>query len=655
MTFWWGGVNYLSLTYWYDATLLFRMLKRIRIWSIAAMLCALCACKEHEVRQIPVRDFFKTPDESVFRLSPDGQYISYLKPYKGHQNLFIKSLADGKERVATSFTDYPVREYSWTYHNRIVFVQDIIALDEFKMYALDVPTMNTRNILSIEKGRIRLLNNSTKEQPDVITISMNKRDPANFDIYKLNIKTGELKPYIINPGNITEWFPDDNGKIRLVKASDGVDETILFRKDDNSPFKPIIRNNFKNRVVPIAFAGDKDNFYALSNVNQDKTALVEIDGSTGKDLKMILGCDKADIEKVDYSRNRHRLELAVCEEERPTKLFLNEDIKNIYADFSRKFAGSEINIVGRDSAEDKFIIFIYTDRNPGTYYLYETKGEKLTKLGDINSSIKPEELCPMKPVSFKARDGLLINGYLTLPQGSKTTDLPVVIMPHDQPWRTRDNWRYSDEVQFLANRGYAVFQVNYRGSSGYGKAFNSAGFKQAGGKIQDDITDGVRWLIGQKIANPKKIAIFGGGFGGFSALYNVSAHPELYNCAVVQYGLINFFTYIKDVPPYFKPRLQMMYEMIGNPETDAEQLRAISPVFHTDKIKAPLLIFQGAKDERANISELNQFVRQLKKQGVPVTYFLKQKERTVFRSESNRMEMYEQIEKFLDNNMRVKR
>jgi dipeptidyl aminopeptidase/acylaminoacyl peptidase len=261
----------------------------------------------------------------------------------------------------------------------------------------------------------------------------------------------------------------------------------------------------------------------------------------------------------------------------------------------------------------------------------------------------------MKPVSFKARDGLTINGYLTLPHGSKATDLPVVVMPHDNPWRSRNTWRYSDEVQFLANRGYAVFQVNYRGSIGYGKAFYSAGFKQAGGKIQDDITDGVKWLISQKIADPDKIAIFGGGFGGFSALYGVSFHPELYNCAIVQYGVINFFTFIKDVPPYLKPRLQMIYDMVGNPETDAEQLRAISPVFHTDKIKAPLLIFQGAKDERANISELNQFVRELKKQNVPVTYFLKPNERNVFRNEHNRMEMYTEIEKFLDNNMRVKR
>ncbi len=630
-----------------------KMLRRVRISFFILIVSVLCSCNGDQVRQIPISDFFKNPDKIFFRLSPDGRYVSYLKSYKGRQNLFIQSLADGKERMATSFTDYSIHDYSWTYNDQIVLSQDIIALDEYKMFALDAATLKMHSILSLDKGRIFLLNNHNKQDPNVVMIRMNKRDPAIFDIYKLNIKTGQLKPYLVNPGNMIEWFPDDDGKIRLVKASDGVDEAILYRPDDNSPFKTIIKNNFINRVQPIAFTGVKNYFYALSNVDRDKSSLVEIDAETGKEQKVIFACDKADVDMVDYSRNRQRLELANCQEAKPNKHFLNSDIEHIYDNLKRKLRNTEIDILDRDTTEDKFIVFTYTDRNPGTYYLYERSNEKLTKLGVRNSSLKPETLCEMQPVAFKARDGLLINGYLTLPLGTKTTNLPVVVMPHDGPWK-RDNWGYSDEVQFLANRGYAVFQINYRGSTGYGKAFYSAGFKQAGGKIQDDITDGVNWLIGKKIANPNKIAIFGGGFGGFSALHGISFHPKLYNCAVVKYGLINFFTYIKDVPPYFKPRLKMMYEMIGNPETDAEQLRAISPVFHTDKIKSPVLIFQGARDETANISELNQFVRELKKQNVPVKYFLKQNERRAFRNEHNRMEMYAEIEKFLESNMRVK-
>lgn len=629
------------------------MLSRTRFFLLLSAIITFFSCNGNKVRRIPIIDFFKTPERSFYKISPDGNYVSYLKPYKDKQNIFIQSLVDGKEHMATSFDDYSVRgEYFWTYANQLVFSQDIIATDSVKMYALDVASNKMRTILSLGNVRIGLVNRN-RQQPDIITIKTNERDPGNFDVYRLNIKTGEMKTYLLNPGNITEWFADADGRIRLERASDGVNETILFRPDENAPFKPIIENNFKNTVRPIAFTGVKNYFYALSNVNRDKMALVEINAEDGKEQRTVFSCNKADITWVDYSKNKHRIEFAGWDEAMPRKHFLAPDVEQVYNTIQQQLKGNQVRVVDRDSSENKFIVNTYTDRNPGSYYLYEKSSGKLSKLADLNSSLAANELCEMKPIAYKARDGLLINGYLTLPLGGKKDDFPVVVMPHDGPWG-RDSWGYDEQVQFLANRGYAVFQVNYRGSTGYGKAFRSAGYKQVGGKIQDDITDGVHWLINTKIANPKKIAIFGGRFGGFSALYGVSFHPELYNCAVVQYGLINFFTYIKDAPPFVKPYLKMTYEMVGNPETDADQLRAISPVFHTDKIKVPLIIFQGAKDQRANISELNQFVRELRKRNVDVKYFLKPNERAYFRSEHNRMEMYTEIEKFLDKNMRVK-
>ncbi len=290
----------------------------------------------------------------------------------------------------------------------------------------------------------------------------------------------------------------------------------------------------------------------------------------------------------------------------------------------------------------------------------------------MSAGINPADMCEMKPISFKASDGLLINGYLTVPKNGGTENLPVVVMPHTDPWN-RNNWGYNSDVQFLASRGYAVFQVNYRGSTGYGKAFMEAGFKQIGGRIQQDITDGVHWLIDQKIANPKKIAIFGTGFGGFSALNGVSSNPGLYACAAVQYPLINFFTFFKDVPPFLKPKLNMMYEMMGSPENDADKFKAISPIFNTGKVKVPLLVVQGPRYMDADILELNHFVSDVKKNGIAVTYVLKDttkkngphihkgnkenksggKHNNPFPRESNRISVttYTNLEKFLETNL----
>ena len=627
------------------------MTDRYKYIFLFFLLSALCACRQDTVRQIPVIDFFKTPEKSLFRISPNGKYISYLKPYKDRQNIFIQSLVDGKEVMATTFTDYPVRDYFWTYNNQIVLSQDIISSDQFKMYALDVATLKTREVLALGNNvRIRLLSRGTNN-PDIITVGLNKRDPANFDVYRLNIRTGDLKTYITNPGNVTDWYPDADGTIRLAEASDGVNKTILYRKDENVAFKPIIVNNFKDLVQPIGFTADKSNFYAISNVNRDKAALVEINANNGREEKVLFVSDRADIDDWSYSKKNHQIDYALWDDEKPHMHFLDTPTAQLFKQLLSKLPGNDVKVTDRDSAETKFIVLSSNDKNPGSYYLYQSDSKKLTRLGNMNSGLDPNELCDMKPVSYKATDGLTINGYLTLPKGEVKTNLPVVILLRNGPWG-RTNWGYSAEMQFLANRGYAVFQINYRGCVGYGKAFHSAGFKQVGGKIQQDITDGVQWLVNQNIANPKKIAIFGSGFGGFSALYGLATHPNLYNCAVVQYGLINFFTYIKDAPPFAKPYLKMTYEMVGNPETDADQLRAISPVFHADKIKAPLLIFQGAKDPRANITELNQFVRELKRNKVPVTYVLKDNERTYFRSEHNRTQMYTDIEKYLERNMK---
>lgn len=262
-------------------------------------------------------------------------------------------------------------------------------------------------------------------------------------------------------------------------------------------------------------------------------------------------------------------------------------------------------------------------------------------------------MCEMKPISYIARDGLKINGYLTLPLNSNAKNLPVVVMPHNGPGQ-RNTWGFNAEVQFLANRGYAVLQVNYRGSTGYGKDFYAAGFKQWGAKIQDDVDDGVLWLINRKIANPQKIAIYGSGFGGYIALNGAIKSPKLYKCAASNSGVLNLFSYLKSIPPYFKSNLQMYYDVLGNPDTDVDYMRQASPVFHADKINIPIFITQNIKDPRINSSDAIQFVKELKKRNAPVTYFEKDETPFSMNREESRQQIYTALEQFLESNLKKK-
>jgi dipeptidyl aminopeptidase/acylaminoacyl peptidase len=306
-------------------------------------------------------------------------------------------------------------------------------------------------------------------------------------------------------------------------------------------------------------------------------------------------------------------------------------------------------ITSHNENEDKFIIRTYTDRSLGSYYLYDQNSDEITKIADVSPWINPEHMAEMRPIEFTSRDGLQIEGYLTLPKGytmETARNLPAVVNPHGGPW-ARDHWGFNPEIQFLANRGFAVLQMNFRGSTGYGKKFWEASFNEWGLKMQDDITDGVNWLIDQGIADPERIAIYGGSYGGYAALAGMTFTPDLYAAGVDYVGVSNLFTFLKTIPPYWKPMLDMMYEMVGNPEADSARFVETSPVFHADKIKSPLFIAQGANDPRVNINESNQMVEALKKRGIDVQYMVKDNEGHGFHNQENQFDFYGAMEKFL--------
>ena len=619
---------------------------KVGIYVLALLVFASCT-QEKQVPRIPVEDFFKNPEKIAFSISPDGQFISYLQPYQNRLNIFVQTV-DGNHVIRlTSDTSQNIAYYSWANNNEILYLKNAGSEADLRLFAVKKDGTDTRNLISYPSSKIHLI--TSKAYNNNILVALNKRDSTVFDAYRMNINTGDISLLVLNPGNITEFYADSAGKLRLALTSDGVDETLIYRNSESADFRPVIKNNFKTSINFLGFSKDSC-VYILTNQNRDKKALVELNCNTGKEHREIYTHPEVDVSEGAFSRLKNKMIYAGYETWKKERHYLDSETKLMYKRLEELLPNTEIKVTDQDSAEQKFIIRTFTDRNPGRYYLYTVADNKLQKLGDVNSSLKEDEMASMKPVSFKSRDGLTINGYLTLPLGASEKNLPVVVLPHGGP-SFRNTWGYNSEVQFLANRGFAVFQVNFRGSTGYGKSFWIAGFKEWGGKMQDDITDGVRWLIKEGIADPKRIGIYGSSFGGFAALHGLCFNADLYQCGASYSGLINLFSYVKGIPPYYRPYQKMYFEMVGDPETDADYFRNRSPVFHADKIKVPVLIAQGTKDPRVNVNETNQFVKELKKRKVPVTYILKEDERHFFKKPENRIEFYQQLERFLEGNL----
>ena len=332
------------------------------------------------------------------------------------------------------------------------------------------------------------------------------------------------------------------------------------------------------------------------------------------------------------------------------KLF-DAETETLYRRIEAKLPGYEITLQSRTRAEDKFIVAASNDRTPGTRYVYDARADTLAKLADINPWIPERDMAPMTPVSYTSRDGLKINGYLTLPVGRGNKNLPCIVNPHGGPW-ARDAWGYNPEVQFLANRGFCVLQMNFRGSTGYGRAFWEASFGQWGLKMQDDVTDGVQWLVRQGIADPKRVGIYGGSYGGYTTLAGVTFTPDLYAAAVDYVGVSNLFTFLNTIPPYWKPMLEKMQAMVGDPVKDKARLTATSPALNAERIKTPLFIAQGARDPRVNKAESDQVVEALKKRGVEVQYLVKDNEGHGFSNEENQLEFYTAMEVFFSRHLK---
>lgn len=603
-------------------------------------------------RPIPLEDFFRNSERTGYQLSPDARHISYLAPWHDRLNLFVRPIdrPDAEAVRLTAETERSLAGYMWADNERLIFSKDTAGDENYQLYGVRPDGSDLRAYTAFEGVRSGIIDD-LEEQPDFILICMNRRNPEVFDPYRLNLATGELTLLAENPGNYQGWMTDHDGKLRAAVAIvDGVNTQLLYRDTEEEPFRPVLTTNFKDVVSFMEFTPDNREVYAATNLGRDKTVLVRMNPATCEELEVLYEDDRYDVESISYSRKRKKLLSVYCTgHKEPVRHYFDEEERQLRKRIGEHFPGRRFGMADSDKAEEHYLVYVGGDRTRGAYWLYDATTDQATHMADLAPWLDEAEMNEMLPVDYTTRDGLHIEAYLTLPDGlslDEARNLPVVVNPHGGPW-ARDTWGFSSEVQFLANRGYAVFQMNYRGSTGYGRRFLEASYKQWGLRMQDDITDGVEWLIGQGIADPGRIAIYGGSYGGYATLAGLCFTPELYACGIDYVGVSNLFTFMQTIPPYWRPMLEMMYEQVGNPETDREQLAATSPALHAENIRVPLLIAQGANDPRVNKAESDQMVAALRERGVEVEYMVKEDEGHGFSQEENRFDFYRAMEAFL--------
>jgi dipeptidyl aminopeptidase/acylaminoacyl peptidase len=609
--------------------------------------------------EFPLKDFFRNPEKGFFRLADDGKTLGFMQPVAvdGHparMNIFVQPLdgskPTGEPRQLTRETERDISNFFWKGNDTVLFQKDFGGDENFHVVAVNASTGKVTDLTPYQGVRSSV-EDDLEDDPDHILVSHNQRDSQVFDVYRTNIRTGETVMVAQNPGNVVGWQTDHEGRVRAALTSDGLNTTLLYRANETEPFKPIITTDYRTQVSPAFFTFDNKKLYALSNRDRDTLALVVIDPEHPETEEKIFDPEVVDLSVAGYSRLRKVLTVAAYETDRVHHKFFDRQTEAVFEQLTALLPGYEFALQGMTRLEDKFVVAAFNDRTPGSRFIFDAKMHSLTKLADINPALPENGMAPMKAISYQSRDGLTIHGYLTLPVRRDPKNLPCIINPHGGPW-ARDSWGYNPEIQFLANRGFCVLQMNFRGSTGYGRKFWEASFGEWGLKMQDDVTDGVNWLIEQGIADPQRIGIYGGSYGGYATLAGIAFTPDLYAAAVDYVGVSNLFTFMSTIPPYWKPMLVKMQDMVGDPVRDKDRLTATSPALHVDRIKTPLFIAQGAKDPRVNINESDQVVDALKKRGVEVEYMVKENEGHGFHNDENKFEFYAAMERFFTKHLK---
>jgi dipeptidyl aminopeptidase/acylaminoacyl peptidase len=573
--------------------------------------------------------------------------MSYLAPLDGVLNVWVGRVGEDGSQPITRDRERGIRNYFWSHDgNHLLYLQDAGGDENWRLYSTGVSGRETRELTPFDSVQVQVVGHD-KRFPHEILLAMNREDQRLHDVYHLDLRTGALQLVARNPGNVVGWVNDAEFKVRAAMASrDDGGFDLLVRDSEADAWRKLVSWSAEDSLnsAPLDFTLDGRCIYLEDSREANSGRLVQLDIASGR-TELIASDPEYDVGGVLIHPDTKRIQMVAFVRARREWKVLDDAI-GLEIDSIRRLQGGEFSIYDRTHADDHWLVGFDTDAGPATFYSFDRARGVGQFLFSNRPALKDYTLAPMEPIEFRARDGLTVHGYITFPPGAGRRGLPMVLNVHGGPWH-RDMWGYHPEAQWLTNRGYICLQVNYRGSTGYGKRFLNAGDREWGGTMQNDLTDAVRWAIAEGFADPSRVAIYGGSYGGYAALAGATFTPDLYRCAVDIVGPSNLLTFIDTIPPYWSSYLSMMHRRVGHPEKDRDLLMARSPLNSVDRIRIPLLIAQGANDPRVKQSESEQIVAALTENGIDHEYLLFPDEGHGFAKPANRLKFYAAAERFL--------
>ncbi|MCH2050807.1 MAG: S9 family peptidase [Trichodesmium sp. ALOHA_ZT_67] len=594
---------------------------------------------------IPREILFGNPERTKPKISPDGKYLAYIAPDdKNVLQVWVQTIGKQDDRQVTADQKRGIRMYLWTYKpDQLIYLQDAGGDENFHLYQVNIQSNIVRDLTPFQGVKAQIVN-LDHCFPDQILVGMNLKNPQSFDVYRIDLNNGAVEFDTQNPGNIVGWTADAQFQVRAAIAStEDRGSNLFYRETTEKPWETLRHWGPDEQGGPVLFSDDGNILYISGNHDANAQRLLALDLRDGQE-KVIAEDSQYDISGIITHPTTRTIQAVGFYKDKLEWQVLDDSITADF-EFLKAAHKGEFRIVDRTLQDLNWLVAYFTDDGPVYYYAYDRTAKTTTFLFTNQPKLEGLQLAPMEPISYVARDGLTIHGYLTKPVGVSTPTAAVLLV-HGGPW-TRDTWGYKGQAQWLANRGYVVLQVNFRGSTGYGKDFLNAGNREWGAKMHDDLIDGVNWLVEKGIANKDEIAIMGGSYGGYSTLVGLTFTPEVFAAGVDIVGPSNLITLMETIPPYWKPLKRVFSHRMGDIETEPEFLRSRSPLFFVDKIQKPLLIGQGANDPRVKESESEQIVQAMKDAGKPVEYVLYEDEGHGFARPENRLHFYAIAEEFL--------